>query len=361
MITRRHFFRSIGGLSALGVSTAAYGVGVEPMLRLRVTRYHPTPRQWPADFPLKIAVIADIHACDPWMSLERIEAIVDRTNALNADIIVLLGDYVAGLHQVTRIIPANEWAKVLAGLKAPLGVHAVMGNHDYWADRTVQQAGHGPTVAHRALEAAGIPVYENDVIRLTKDGRAFWLAGLGDQLAFLPARRFRSTGRFGADDLDATLAKVSDDAPIILLAHEPNRAARARPRRVAAVRPHPWRSGPPARLVAGSSAAARPPARLRACPAEMRRHHLRRPRLQHHAAPRRRAAGDRRGDAGSGAFDRLAALAQPAVFAQNGLVTESEEARDVTAHLDGEIRDGRHHMQVRVYYEDTDFPDLPLS
>jgi len=71
MITRRHFFRSIGGLSALGVSTAAYGVGVEPVLRLRVTSYHATPRQWPADFPLKIAVIADIHACDPWMSLER--------------------------------------------------------------------------------------------------------------------------------------------------------------------------------------------------------------------------------------------------------------------------------------------------
>lgn len=29
--------------------------------------------------------------------------------------------------------------------------------------------------------------------------------------------------------------------------------------------------------------------------------------------------------------------------------------------LDGEIRDGRHHMQVRVYYEDTDFPDWTLS
>jgi uncharacterized protein len=232
MITRRHLIRSIGGLSALAVSTAAYGVGVEPVLRLRVTRYHPTPRQWPADFPLKIAVIADIHACDPWMSLDRIEAIVDRTNALNADVIVLLGDYVAGLHQVTRIIPANEWAQVLAGLKAPLGVHAVMGNHDYWADRTVQQAGHGPTVAHRALEAAGIPVYENDVVRLTKEGRAFWLAGLGDQLAFLPARRFRSTGRFGADDLNATLAKVTDDTPIILLAHEPNIAPRV-PARVA--------------------------------------------------------------------------------------------------------------------------------
>lgn len=28
--------------------------------------------------------------------------------------------------------------------------------------------------------------------------------------------------------------------------------------------------------------------------------------------------------------------------------------------LDGEIRDGRHYMQIRVYYEDTDFSDPPL-
>jgi predicted MPP superfamily phosphohydrolase len=232
MITRRHFIRSIGALSALGVSTAAYGVGVEPVLRLRVTRYHPRPRQWPADLSLKIAAIADIHACDPWMSLERIEGIVERTNALKPDIVVLLGDYVAGLHHVTRIIPSREWARVLAGLKAPLGVHAVMGNHDYWDDRTVQRTGRGPTTAHRALEAAGIAVYENDAVRLTKDGRPFWLAGLGDQLAFLPARRLRSMAHFGADDLNATLAKVTDDAPIILLAHEPNIAPRV-PARVA--------------------------------------------------------------------------------------------------------------------------------
>ncbi len=30
----------------------------------------------------------------------------------------------------------------------------------------------------------------------------------------------------------------------------------------------------------------------------------------------------------------------------------------MTAHLDGQIRDGRHHMQVRVYYEDTDFSGI---
>jgi hypothetical protein len=160
------------------------------------------------------------------MTLEHIETIVERTNGLNADIIVMLGDYVAGHHHVTRYIPAAEWAPVLAGLKAPLGVHAILGNHDWWEDKTVQHAGRGPTRARQALEAAGIPVYENDARRLTKDNRAFWLAGLGDQLAYLPARRFRPVRRVGVDDLAATLGKVTDDAPVILLAHEPDVALR---------------------------------------------------------------------------------------------------------------------------------------
>ena len=231
MISRRHFLRFAAGLGAAGVSTVAYGFG-EPALRLGVTRYQITPPKWPAGFKLKIAAIADLHACDPWMSLERIAGIVERTNALNADLIVLLGDYVAGHRHVTRTIPAAEWAPVLGGLKAPLGVHAVLGNHDWWDDRTVQRDGHGLTVSRRALEAAGIPVYENDVARLTKSGRPFWLAGLGDQLAYLPARRFRPVRRIGVDDLSATLGKVTDDAPVVLLAHEPDVAKRV-PSRVA--------------------------------------------------------------------------------------------------------------------------------
>ncbi len=110
MISRRQFLRFIAGLGALSASTTAYGFGIEPVLRLRVARYDLLPPRWPADFDLKIAVIADLHACDPWMSLERIEAIVERTNALDADIIVMLGDYVAGHRHVTRFIPAGEWA-----------------------------------------------------------------------------------------------------------------------------------------------------------------------------------------------------------------------------------------------------------
>jgi acyl-CoA thioester hydrolase len=34
------------------------------------------------------------------------------------------------------------------------------------------------------------------------------------------------------------------------------------------------------------------------------------------------------------------------------------EQMSTTAHLDGEIRNGRHHMMVRVYYEDTDFTGI---
>jgi predicted MPP superfamily phosphohydrolase len=226
MISRRQFIGFLGGAGVLGASTAAYGVGIEPLLRLRVVRYDLQPPRWPADFRLKIAVVADVHACDPWMSLDHIAAIVERTNELGADIVVMLGDYVAGHRHVTRFIPAPEWAAVLAGLRAPLGVHAILGNHDWWSDRSVQRDGTGMPAARLALEAVGIPVYENDARRLTKDGCPFWLAGLGDQLAYFPAQRFRRLRRIGTDDLSETLAKVVDDAPVILMAHEPDVAAR---------------------------------------------------------------------------------------------------------------------------------------
>src|SRR3954471_19026218 len=114
MISRRHFFRIAGGLSALGASTAAYGFGA-PVLRLRVARYDITPRQWPANFPLRIAVSADLHACAPWRSLDHSERIGARTNGLNPGIAGMLGDYVAGHRHVTRYSPAHEWAPLLAG------------------------------------------------------------------------------------------------------------------------------------------------------------------------------------------------------------------------------------------------------
>jgi predicted MPP superfamily phosphohydrolase len=232
MISRRRFLQWLAALGTFGFTTSAYGFAVEPLWRLNITRYRLTPRQWPQGLELTIAVVADLHACRPWMSLERIASIVERTNGLGADLIVLLGDYVAGHRFASGYVAAADWAAELSKLKAPLGVHAILGNHEWWEDRSVQQSGQGPPRSRRTLEAVGIPVYDNDVVRLAKAGRAFWLAGLGDQLAFVPSWRRRPGRRIGVDDLSGTLAKVTDDAPIILLAHEPDIAVQV-PDRVA--------------------------------------------------------------------------------------------------------------------------------
>lgn len=199
--------------------------------RLNVTRYRVTPPRWPRGLSLRLAVIADLHACQPWMSLDRIQQIVRRTNALEPDATLLLGDYVASLRmsRLSAHIPEPEWAGVLAGLRAPLGVHAVLGNHDWWDEHEVQWRRKGPIKAGLALEAAGIPVYENTAVRLSKNGAPFWIAGLGDQWAFWPRPEnydsFRRGGKRdyeGVHDLPATLSQVVDDAPVILMAHEPD-------------------------------------------------------------------------------------------------------------------------------------------
>ncbi|MGI9462897.1 MAG: metallophosphoesterase [Aestuariivirgaceae bacterium] len=221
MMTRRKFLKNLGRLCIGGLALGGYSVAVEPM-RLRVQSYNFVPSRWPADLKVKVAALADIHACRPWMSPARIRYIVEQTNALEPDIVVLLGDYTTGHPWVLNQVNSVEWSKALAELKAPLGVHAIMGNHDWWEDKAAQKRGAGPVFGQVALENAGIPVYENHAVRLKKDQKAFWLAGLGDQLALLPYRRYGRSGWQGADDLNGTLAKVTDDAPIILMAHEPD-------------------------------------------------------------------------------------------------------------------------------------------
>ncbi|CAN7274405.1 metallophosphoesterase [Mesorhizobium sp. LjRoot246] len=220
MITRRGFLRLIGRSFLTAASFSAYAVGIEPMLLTHVKRYALMPPHWPDGLKLRIVALADIHACRPWMTPERIASLVEDANALQPDLIVLLGDYIAGMPLVTGPVTPSQWASVLSDLKAPLGVLSILGNHDWWADGFAQRAGAGPTTARKALEKVGIPVLENDVVRLEKDGHGIWIAGLADQLALLPTRD--RAGFTGLDDLDGTLAKVSDASPVILLAHEPD-------------------------------------------------------------------------------------------------------------------------------------------
>ncbi len=96
---------------------------------------------------------------------------------------MLVGDFVAGQRYVTRYVPAAEWAPVLGRLTAPLGVYAVLGNHDWWEDKTAQTRGTGPTIAGTALTEAGIRVLSNEAVPLATKAGPVWLAGLEDQLA----------------------------------------------------------------------------------------------------------------------------------------------------------------------------------
>jgi predicted MPP superfamily phosphohydrolase len=224
--TRRAVLRSLAGSAGFVAATGIYGLGIEPAYRLRVQAYAPALPGWPEGLTLRIAALADFHVGEPYMSLARVEEIVEATNALAPDLVVLLGDYARGSRFVTRPVPLADFAKAARGLEAPLGVHAVLGNHDWWDDRLAQQSRRGPVRARFDLEAAGIPVLENDAVRLEQCGRPFWLLGLGDQLAF------RRRPIAGVDDLPGTLRRISDDAPAILLAHEPDIFPKV-PRRVA--------------------------------------------------------------------------------------------------------------------------------
>ena len=70
--------------------------------------YALTPPQWTPGLRLRIAAVADIHAGEPYMSLDRIERIVAATNALKADLIVLLGDYVVAPEVRVRVVPSKD-------------------------------------------------------------------------------------------------------------------------------------------------------------------------------------------------------------------------------------------------------------
>ena len=187
------------------------------MRPVRVTRYKPALPHWPATLPLRIVALSDFHACWPYMDARRIEAICDQANALAPDIILLLGDYRPG-PRFSRELASETWAGALARLVAPLGVHAILGNHDYDHHDTKAQ----PPAAERALLAAGIPVYVNRAVRIDTGQGSFWLAGLGDQFAYKPRQVRDYPKGYGVDDLTGTIAQVTTDEPIILMAHEPD-------------------------------------------------------------------------------------------------------------------------------------------
>jgi predicted MPP superfamily phosphohydrolase len=173
---------------------------------------------------LRLVVLSDIHAGEPFMSAGKVRRICEAANALNPDAILLLGDFNAGHIFVTRAVESQQIGEALSTLSAPLGCYAVLGNHDWQHGPLITTPSDGAVAIRRALRQAGIAVLENDAVPLAANGRKFWIVGLGDQLideADVVAQGQYVDAEIIGDDLDAALAKVTDDAPVILMAHEP--------------------------------------------------------------------------------------------------------------------------------------------
>jgi uncharacterized protein len=172
-----------------------WGFLVEPN-RLVIHHEDIAIEHWPKELDcLKIAVLSDIHVGAQFIDEKKLRLIVERTNQLQPEMIVILGDYMAG----ERVEP-EVFATVLKDLRAPLGVYSVLGNHDWWWD--------GPRV-RRGLEANGIMVLDDEVVEVKGRGVSVWLAGLAD-LWTRPQR------------IEQTIAKVPLGQPLIALTHNPD-------------------------------------------------------------------------------------------------------------------------------------------
>jgi predicted MPP superfamily phosphohydrolase len=192
-------------LIALGWALGVWAFLIEPET-LAVRRIAVQSEPWSGE-PVRIGVISDTHVSSPHMDAARMRAIVQRMNALRPDIVVLLGDYV-GSHEPSDARDVAERAEILAGveafrgLKAPLGVYGVLGNHDWW---------YGGRAIESAMQRAGVTMLVNSSVPVMRAGRRFHVAGVES----LSSTRQRPWILIALDD-------VPPEEPVILLMHEPD-------------------------------------------------------------------------------------------------------------------------------------------
>jgi uncharacterized protein len=177
-----------------------WAIFVEPA-RLLVRHQTIQMGAWPRELDgLRIVAISDIHAGAPFIDDKKLRLIVERTNQLQPDLVVLLGDYMTSDGWLRRQVLPEEFAPYLKDFRAPLGVFSVLGNHDWWYNgRRVRQG----------LEANNIKVLDEEVVELKARGTSLWLVGLAD-LWTQPQH------------IEETFSKVPEGAPSIAIAHNPD-------------------------------------------------------------------------------------------------------------------------------------------
>jgi predicted MPP superfamily phosphohydrolase len=182
------------------LSCGIYGFFIEPN-RLVVHQETIVIESWPRELGgLRIALIGDIHTGGPFINDKKLNQIVELTNQQNPDLIVLLGDYMSPNKWYSHRVEPEVTAAHLKSLKAPLGVYAILGNHDWY---------YSGSKVRGALEQAGIRVLEDEVAEVKWRNTSFWLVGLAD-LWTRPQH------------VSETVARVPTGATTIALTHNPD-------------------------------------------------------------------------------------------------------------------------------------------
>jgi predicted MPP superfamily phosphohydrolase len=185
--------RAAGLLGLLGALGTGYVAGVEPSRpRLRQLTLA-LPDLPPALEGLRVGQLSDLHLGKRY-SEQNVRRAVEWMRHERPDLIVITGDFVSYEHAIARIGP------LLRDLRAPLGVYAVPGNHDYME---------GVDAITAELAALGIPMLLNEHRRLEWRGGELWLLGVDDVWE-------------GVADLDAALAGVPASSWKLLLSHVPD-------------------------------------------------------------------------------------------------------------------------------------------
>lgn len=190
----RRAAKVVGMLCGLGLAALLLGDGVDTWDVRTHEVLVPVPRLPRGSEGLRIAVLSDLHVHPEQPEGFLAEAFA-RAQDWSPDIIVLPGDFVS----LNRRYLEDE-KELLAGLSAPLGVYACLGNHDWIGGR-------GPQVT-KVLEEAGVRVLVDEAVALPghPDCRLIGLDVHG------PA----------GGDLDRALEGVGQDECKIMLAHTPD-------------------------------------------------------------------------------------------------------------------------------------------
>ena len=153
-----------------------------------------------------IAQISDVHV-GPTIKRGYLEAIVERINGLQADMVAVTGDLVDG-----SVEDLGDHVAPLARLSSRHGTYFVTGNHEYYS---------GAHAWVDELRRLGLRVLMNEHVLLRHGEAALVLAGVADY----SAHHFDESHR---SDPHAAIAGVADAAAVrVLLAHQPRSAAAA--------------------------------------------------------------------------------------------------------------------------------------